>query len=142
MKKIKYDKGIKIALLSSVLVALLSIEMKVASSFASTPVLVIFTALPTVIFYPIFMKSARRRLKLITQSNRVNILSFCIFNTLSLYLIVAAYRVGDVGRAIAVYQGMSLVSLPLGIIVLKERKRIWWKTAGAGLAFVGILLLR
>ena len=142
IKSFRSDKGIKTALLSSVLIAVLSVEMKMASEVVSTPILMIFVALPTVLFYPLKMRSAKQRLVKVVRDQYKAGLTFSLTNALSMYLLVSALRIGDASRVMGIYQGVSLISMPLGIIILKEKDRIWWKMAGAALAFLGMLMLR
>lgn len=139
--KIKMDKGIKYSYLSAITVSGLTTLMKEVSSFASTPVLASAMSLPSVILIPIFMKSTKTRI-LSTFKNEISLkLLACVANILALYLQFMALKAGPVGQVNAIYQSMMIVSVVLGITVLKEREDMKKKILGSIVALIGAILV-
>jgi len=140
-KKMKIDRGVKLVFLFSMAVTLLSVLMKKAAETASTPVVMIFMALPTIMVLPLLMKQAKARIIKTYKSKIKDILIFTFFSTIAMYLLTDALRVGPVSKVISIYQSMLVVAVILGIVFLRERERIGYKLAGALLTAGGVLLL-
>lgn len=139
--KLKSDRGIQLSYLSALAVALLSVVMKSASSLVSTSVLLIFMSITSVIVFPFFMKNAKDRIIGVVRKNFLVILAASFSNTLSMYLYIFALRLGDVSKVTAIYQGMMIVSILGGIILLKERQDVLRKIIGALITIGGVILL-
>lgn len=135
------DKGAIYANLAAVMIALNTVFLKQAAPFASTPVIMIFYSLPAVILFPLLMKNAKKRLISQNLNHKIPKLLGAGVTTAALFLLIAALRIGDVSQVNGLYQGMLVVSVLAGIILLKERKDIFKKLLGTAVAIIGILLL-
>lgn len=135
------DKGAIYANLAAFMIASNTVIIKQAAPFASTPVIMIFFSLPAVILFPIFMKNAKQRLIHQNFDNKLPKLIGVASNVIALLLLMAALRVGEVSKVNGLYQGMLIVSVLAGIILLKERKDILRKLLGTVVTLIGILLL-
>lgn len=62
-------------------------------------------------------------------------------NVVAMFLAVSAIRMGETSKVSAVYQGMMVIALLYGVIVLKERKQIWQKIIGAAITIFGLFIL-
>lgn len=139
--RLRIDKGIQLAYLSALVVAVLSIVMKAGSSQVSTSILLIFMSVTSVIVFPLFMKSPKKRIITIFKKNPLKILAASGFNIIAMYLYVLALRLGDVSKVTAIYQGMMIVSIIFGIVLLKEKKDVVKKVIGATITIVGVSIL-
>ncbi|MCL4366416.1 DMT family transporter [Patescibacteria group bacterium] len=135
------DKGAIYANTSAIIIALNTILLKQAVAFASTPVIMIFYSLPSVILFPIFMKNTKQRLFNQNLDKKLPKLLGVGANVAALFLLIAALKIGDVSRVNALYQGMLVVNVLAGIILLKERQDILRKLLGTAVTIIGIILL-
>ncbi|MDA1079796.1 MAG: DMT family transporter [bacterium] len=139
--KLKMDKGVQFAYLSAVVVAVLSIVMKLGSSQVSTSLLLVFMSVTSMLLFPIFMKDAKTRILNTIKKNPVQILLASGSNIAAMYLYVYALRIGDVSKVMGVYQGMMIVSVLAGIFFLGERLDVKKKIIGSIVTIVGIVFL-
>lgn len=139
--KLKMDKGIQLSYLSAIVVAVLSVVMKAGSSEVSTSVLLICMSITSVIVLPILMKNPKRRIITVFKKNPASILLASASNIAAMYLYVYALRIGEVSKVTGIYQGMMIVSVIGGIMLLNERQDAKKKIIGAIITLGGILLL-
>ncbi len=135
------DKGALYANCAAFIIAINTILLKQALPFASTPVIMIFFSLPSVILFPLFMKNAKQRLINQNLDKKIPKLVGAGTNVAALFLLLAALNLGEVSKVNAVYQGMLVFGVLAGIILLKERKDIMKKLLGTAVTVIGILLL-
>ena len=139
--KMKADKGIIVTFISSFLISLNAVYTKAAAGDASTPFILIMMSLPSVFFFPFLMKQFRVRIQDMSihfvKSNAVGVL----FNVVAMSLAVGAIRLGSTSKVTAVYQGMMIISILYGIVVLKEKDRIIQKLVGTAITVFGLTLL-
>lgn len=135
------DKGIMYSLATSIIVALLSTVMKAATPLASPSQIMIFMALPTVIILPFFIKSPFRTLISEIKTKPVHKIIASGANLLAMYLTLLALKDGPVGIVSAIYQGMMIIAVVAGIVLLNERKDIRQKIIGSVITLVGISIL-
>lgn len=140
-KKIAFDKGMKYAILSSIVVPVISVLLKATSEFSSTSIQMIFMGLPSVFLFSVLTKNWKMRIIKNFQSNYFMIFVATLFNCSAMYFLVWAFKVGSVGKVATIYQSMSLVTVLAGIIFLKERDDGWKKIVGSIITVVGVLLL-
>ena len=97
------------------------------------PALAVWAVNPqsTVKMKPLFEKEMVKKLAVLT-----------VLYSIAAITIFLAYQVGRNAAQIApLQQSVTVVTVLLGIILLKERADLWKKIAGAILSFIGILLL-
>lgn len=139
--KLVYDRGVKLAYLSGFIIGILTVIMKAAATVTSTPVVVMAMSLPTVILFPLLMKSPTVRLtSVFTHNGGVKILA-AMSNVVSMFFYTFALKLGPVSKVTAIYQGMLVVSVLAGIVVLGEREDVVKKLIGSAGVMVGALLL-
>ena len=140
-KKIFADKGIFYSFLASVLIAIISIIMKIVTPLASPAQIMIFMALPTVVVLPFFMKKNIQKIKTEFKTHFCyKVLAFSA-NLLAMYLMLLALQTGPVGIITAIYQGMMIFAVLAGIFLLQEKKNLTQKIIGSLITLIGILLL-
>lgn len=139
--KLFYDKGVIYANLAAFTVAILTVLIKQATPFASPPIIMIFFSLPSVILFPIFMKNPGKRLVTDNFTMLIPKLIATIINVIAMYLLILALNLGDVSKVNSLYQGMLVIAVLGGIILLKERQDIFRKLLGTAVTIIGILLL-
>ena len=139
--KLFLDKGVIYANLAAVMIAINSVLLKQAAPFASTPVIMLFFSLPSVILFLFFIKDARKRLINQNFGQKIPKLLGTGANVIGMFLLLAALRLGDVSRVNGLYQGMMVIGVLGGIIILKERQDILRKLIGTAVTIIGILLL-
>lgn len=139
--KLVYDRGVKLAYLSGFIIGILTVLMKAAATVASTPVVVMAMSLPTVVIFPIFMKNSTNRLKsVLKHQGWVKVLA-AGSNIVSMFFYTYALKVGPVSKVTAIYQGMLVLSVLAGIVVLGERGDVVKKLIGSVGVLFGVLLL-
>lgn len=139
--KLFVDKGALYANSAAFVIAINTILLKQALPFASTPVIMIFYSLPSVVLFPLFMKNAKQRLINQNLDKKIPKLVGAGTNVAALFLLLTALNLGEVSKVNAVYQGMLVFGVLAGIILLKERKDTMKKLLGTAITIIGILLL-
>lgn len=139
--KLFFDKGAIFANSAAAMIAVNTVLLKQATPFASTPVIMIFFSLPSVILFPFFMKDAKKRLVDKNLDKKIPKIVGVAANVVSSFFLLAALSMGEAGRVNAVYQGMLIIGVLGGIILLKERQDILRKLIGTAVTIIGILLL-
>lgn len=140
-KRIVSDKGIRYAHLDAFMIALNVVITKLALPFGSNSVINAIIAAPSVGIFPLIMKHTKKRLGSMFHKNFLLKTCAIVVNVLSVYLFTQALRIGDASKVTAVYQGMMILSVLAGIIILKERKEVKRKLIGAGITLIGVYLL-
>jgi len=140
-KNMKIGKEIQITFVFSLVAAGLSVFMKKAAEIASTPVVMMFMDIPSLIFLPVLMKSPKIRIVASYREKIKDILIFTAASSVAMYLLTEALRLGPASKVVSLYQSMMIISVLLGIVVLKEKKGIVNKLVGTGLTIGGIWLL-
>ncbi len=140
-RKIIFDKGIKFALLSSMIVPVISVLLKRTSDFSSTSIQMVFMGLPAVFLFPVITKNWKTRVINIYKKSFREIFIATIFNCSAMALLILAFKVGSVGKVASVYQSMTIISVIAGILLLKERENVAKKLIGAAVTTIGIMLL-
>lgn len=140
--KIFADKGVMYSFLTSIVVAFISVLMKALSPVASTSLIMVFMALPTVILLPLVMNNSINRIKNGLKKNLLLKLLAAGANLLAMFLTLLALKQGGpVSIVSGIYQAMMIISVLAGIIFLNERKDIRKKIIGSVITVVGIILL-
>ena len=140
-RKFFIDKGIKLALLCSVITAFLSTVIKAVSPFASASIIAIAMGIPSIFLFPIFARNWKSRIRNY-YSKSIKGVSFAIFfNAFAMYLQVSALKLGPAGKVIAIFQAMSIVSVFMGIFLLDEKKDMGKKILGSLVVLLGTFLL-
>ena len=140
-KKLILDKGMKYALLSSMVVPVISVLLKKTSDFSSTPVQMIFMGMPSVLLFGTVSSNWKERVTKVFKKSYKKIFIATIFNCSAMYFLVWAFKEGSVGKVATIYQSMTLVSVMVGINFLKEKEDIWKKVIGSVVTIAGVLLL-
>jgi len=139
--KLLLDKGARFANIAAFLIALETVVLKIIVPMASATVINIAMSVPSVLIFPIFMKNFRQRISDFFKKNLLVKIVAVIANVISSYLLVYALQKGDVSRVMGIYQGMMIVSVLGGIIILKEKEDILRKILGTAITLIGVLLL-
>lgn len=139
--KLFVDKGAIYANLAAFVIAINTILFKQTIPYASNSVILVAFCLPSVIFFPILMKNAKRRIFNEAGKNFPLKLAGILGNIVSSYLLLWALHTGEVSRVNAIYQGMLIVSVLAGIIILKEKQDIFRKLLGTAVTIIGVILL-
>lgn len=139
-KKIKADKGIKVALVFSFSSALLSTVLKAVSGIASTEVIIASQGIIPLLVLPVLMKRAKNRIINLGLKKLPQILMAGTFNIASSYLLVRALAVTDASKVVGLYQAMTILAVLYGIFILNERERIVQKLLGTLIVIIGIIL--
>lgn len=140
-KKFFVDKGVKLALLSTVITALLSTVIKMATPLASASVISIAMGLPAILVFPLLAKSWGSRIRSFYRKSIAGVSFAIFFNSISMYLQISALRIGPVGKVMAILQAMSIVSVLMGIFFLNEKKDVGKKIAGSLIVLFGVFIL-
>lgn len=140
-KKIIVDKGIKYAYVGAIFVAIVNVMIKMVTPYASTSMILVVLALPSVFLFPIIMKDSKRRLIISLKTKMPLKLFIGLVTALAWYMLTRAISMGPVSLVTALYQSMMMTSVIAGIIFLKERENIGKKIIGCLIALVGVLLL-
>lgn len=139
--KIRWDKGVKLAFLSAIVVAILNILMKEATSLGSVSVVMFSMSLVSIFAIPLLMKDPISRLKEAFRTNFHFSILAALANALSMLLYVLALKLSSVSKVTAIYQSMIIVSVFVGIFGLAERKHTGRKLIGTAITVIGIILL-
>lgn len=139
--KLFVDKGAVYANLAAFVIAINTIMFKLSIPYASNSLILVAFCLPSVIFFPLLMKNAKKRILGEARKNFPIKLAGILGSVVSSYLLVWALHSGDVSRVNAIYQGMLIVSVLAGIIILKERKNLLRKLLGSVVTIIGVILL-
>lgn len=114
--------------------------LKASTSHASTAIVTAAFSLPAAALIPFLMKSTKLRLPTAKNILKPTLLASA-FNILTMYGVVSAYRLAPAGLVSGTFQGISTLSVLVGIVFLNERKHIPLKLTGAALTTIGIILL-
>lgn len=139
--RIFVDRGVTIATLFSLEVAVFSVLVKAASPDVSLPIIFVCSALPAALFFLVLLKNKRIALKAFTKTKRKQKIIFGISNFSAFYGFVLAITLGSVAVSTAIYQGMIIFGVLAGIILLNERENIARKIIGSAVTVIGIILL-
>jgi len=140
-KKIFRDRGIRYAYLAAFIIALVNVFLKLSSAFADIPVTMVFMSLPSVLLFPLVLKTAKKRIVSSVKTNFPLKLLTGLINALSMYLLAWAIKLGPISLVTAVYQSMMLTSVLAGIFVLREKEDVGKKIVGSIISLIGVLLL-
>ncbi len=141
MKHIRGTKGIWYALGFVIVNSVSNVILKSASGIASTSIVTAAFSFPSVVLIPVIMKSARVRIRFTFRPILKSTLLASLFNVITMYTMVLAYKLATAGQVNSVFQGVTSLSVIVGIFFLNERDHKWLKLVGAALTTVGILLL-
>ncbi len=138
--KLLYDKGMRYAYVFSFVVAPLVIVIKVASDIFSPAMIMFAMSAPSVFILP-FLMSTKRSFIIEIKENIVVKIGASLLNAGSFYLYIIALSLGSVSIVQAVYQGMMILPVLAGIILLKERENVARKLFGTVITICGIILI-
>lgn len=135
------DKGAIYANLAAFVIAIGTILLKLATSYASVSVILVCFSLPSVLLFPLLMKNAKIRLLGKFEKNFLIKAVATLASAVATTLLIAALKIGDVSKVNAIYQAMMVTGVVAGIILLKERENILKKLIGTALAVTAIFFL-
>lgn len=140
-RKLLADKGIRYALLFSFLTAVMVILMKYLSPATSPSVTLSTMSIPSLILIPIFMNNSRKRLHATFKIKFGWKILANVTHAIAAYLLILALKNGSAGVVSGIHQGMIIISVLAGIILLKEKEDWQRKIIGAVITVAGVLLL-
>jgi len=114
---------------------------KMTFTYGSNSIINASIAFIPALLFPVTMRNAKPRLKQIFQNNLSLKFIAVGVNIISVYLFTTALRFGEPGKVNAVYQGMLVFSVLLGVIFLHERKDIGKKLIGSAITIIGVIIL-
>jgi drug/metabolite transporter (DMT)-like permease len=136
------DKGVFYSFITSIVVAIISVLFKALSPLASTSVIMVVMALPSVILLPLLMKNSIKRLRGGIKDRLTLKILASLANLLAMYFTLMSLKSGGpVSIVSGIYQAMMIISVIAGIIFLKERKDIPKKLIGSTITVIGIILI-
>lgn len=140
-KSLKWDRGLTTAFLMTLVGSLSGVILKETSGFASIPINMFFFSLPPIILLPLFMKNPLARIR--NRWGTIVKLNFpaSACNIVSMFALTAALRLGSAGQITAIFQGVSMLSVAVGVFFLNEREHKGDKLIAAVLTIIGIALL-
>lgn len=141
MKHIRGTKGIWYALGFVVVNTISNILIKSATEVASTSIVTAAFSFPAAILIPVLMKSSLSRIRFTTGPILKSTLLASVFNIITMYTLVKAYSLASAGQVNSVFQGITALTVVIGIFFFNERDHKLLKIIGAILTTVGILLL-
>lgn len=113
--------GIKYGLLFAIPSALSSILIKLATPFASVPVISVAYSLIPVLLLPFLMKNPAHRLRNTLKKYQAGSFLATAANVGTLLLLGYAYKVGTVSQINGVFASMFVVTVLVGALYLKEK---------------------
>ncbi len=135
------DKGAIYANLGAVIIALNVIFLKMLTDFASIPVVMFIAAFPSIFLFPLYMKNTKSRIIIALKKDLPIKIFATAVNVISVYLLLFALKHGSASITNAIYQGMLIVSVLMGIFILREKENILRKIVGSIVTILGLLLL-
>jgi len=135
------DKGIKLVILASFLIALASIVDKYALTFFTAGTYGFFAFILPGLFLGGFAMRKKERVKSLLKNKLKILLSVTVLTVLFYYLKLKAYELVDVSIAYPVIRSAVIVSVLGGIIFLGERKQIVKKLVATLIVLAGVVLL-
>jgi uncharacterized membrane protein len=140
--KLKLGRGIHYAFILAVSLGLAWTVDKVTSAYYPLPIYAFlgYTASNFfVIYFPTLpLSDMKRELKRTTW--KIVLLALC--NILAFYSVLKAFSLGEASRVSLVASSYSILTVLLGIILLKERTNIVRKILAGIVVFAGVVLLR
>lgn len=140
-KKLRTDKGIRVAIVFSFSSALLSTVLKGVSGIATPELIIVSQGIIPLFVLPVFMKNSTARIIQIGLRKLPQILLAGAFNIVSSYLLVKALVLTDASKVVGLYQAMTVLSVIYGILVLKEKERLIQKIVGTLIVIIGIFII-
>lgn len=141
MKHIRGTKGIWYAIGFVLVNTISNILIKSASDVASTTIISTAFSFPAAILIPVIMKSSITRIRFTAAHIFKSVLIASIFNIVTMYALVKAYALASAGQVNSVFQGITAISVVVGVLLFNERDHILLKVIGAALTTIGIILL-
>lgn len=139
--KTKKDEGVKFAFISSFVTAALSVLVKIASEFASAPIIILAMSTPSLFLFPIFAKSWRQRVKAFYQKDIVGVGMAAFASAIALFFLVWALNIGPAGKVVGIHNAMLFTAVIAGIVFLNERENLLRKLLGTAVVLLGVFLL-
>ena len=139
--KIKIDKSLKTTLIFTFASAISTIIMKHTTSYASTAIINLAFSLPSIILLPMLMRNPAPRIKISFTTTIKSNVTASIFNILTMLTMVAALKLANASQVVGVFQGITMLTVVMGIFILNERDHKVRKLFAAAITTVGILLL-
>jgi uncharacterized membrane protein len=98
-------------------------------------------SLPAVLLLPLLMKNSLKRLAQAKVNTLKRSFIASLLNLCSMYFILWSLRLGTAGKGIAIFQATTIISVLVGIFILKERKNVVKKIIGSTITITGAWLL-
>lgn len=141
IRQFRVDRGVKYALIVTFASAFSGVILKQAAGMASIPVVVFAFSFPAVILLPLFMKSGVSRIQAKLTSVVSHNLPASAVNLIGMFALTMAARLGTASQVTGVFQGVAMLAVASGIILLGEKENQGVKILAACLTTVGIILL-
>lgn len=141
-KKIILDKTLNVAFVFSISTSLLAISQKAASVFTPIPLIILVMSLPTVVFVPFITKNPKEKIFFHWNKHVGEKILIAFFGILVAYFFVTSLNLGGKTSATsAIYQGISVFGVAVGIFFLKEKGDLPRKILAGILTLLGIIFL-
>lgn len=140
VKPVRVDSNFRNVLGFTIASAISTVVMKHTSTYASGSLINFAFSLPAVILLPCLMHNYRPRLLSHLPILR-STLAVAFFNILTMAALVSALKLGNASQVMGTLQGVTMLTVVIGIFFLNERDHIPRKLIAATITTVGIILL-
>lgn len=146
--KTQYHKhqGVHLMFFGSIFVALGSIVNAVlVRTFLSPTQTTFITMLSQSLVFLlvlIYRKNVLHRLKEVLARSWYIILTASVIETFAFFGLNYSFRLGSASLSTAVYLGMTIITVWIGIIFLKEKQNMWRKIISSAIVFLGIIIVK
>jgi len=140
-KRLIFDKSVNTVFIFSINTSIVTIILKQLAPNNSPTVTALAMSLIPALILPFVVNGNGKNIFHNWRSKLRSRLGIALFSLISLYSFIFALKFGEVSKVNALFQSMSMLTVIIGIVVLKERKLLAKKLIGTALAVIGVLLL-
>ncbi|MFA6007850.1 MAG: DMT family transporter [Candidatus Shapirobacteria bacterium] len=141
-KGLKFSNGLKyVALVVVSLGVAWTFDKKISGNFP-LPLYAFFTYMLPNIFIYFFPKLTPSEIKNEFKIANYRIFILAIINVCGYFMLIKAYSFGEASNIVLLTSTSTIITVLLGIFLLKEKDRLWQKILAAVLVTIGVLLLK
>lgn len=141
-KGIKFSSGMKYAALTIISLGVaMTIDKKISGNFP-LPLYAFLAYLPPNIFLYYFPKLKFSDIKSEFKLAGYKVFLLAGINVCGYFMLIKSYAYGEVSNIVLLISTSTIITVFLGIFLLKEKDRLWQKILAALLVTAGVLLLK
>lgn len=140
--QLRLNKGICLILLAAVVGSVETVFDKYSLKFFPVPVFVFIVSLAPALMMLPTVKTPKVRFKRFFQGKNRNVFLTGFLAAISYYSVMWAISLGEISKIVPISQAFTVVTIGGGILLLKERGKIWEKIIGGLLAVLGVVLVK